>query len=130
MARPGASSLYLRLPAAAMLAVEIAIHAYLAPEHLSEIPYIGASFEAASVLLAVTVVGIAVAPRSSAPWMLGALLCIGMAFAFLASRTVGLPGYHEQWTSDSGLGLYALAPEVVFLLCGARALGILPSRAA
>jgi hypothetical protein len=38
-----------------------------------------------------------------------------MAIAFLASRTVGLPGFHEAWTSDGGLGLLALPPEAVFV---------------
>lgn len=45
----------------------------------------------------------------------GALVCAGMAVAFAASRTVGLPGFHEQWTSDGGLGLLALLADFVFI---------------
>jgi hypothetical protein len=45
-----------------------------------------------------------------------------MALLFVASRTVGLPGYQEPWTADGGLGLVATAAELVFVVCAALAL--------
>jgi hypothetical protein len=42
-----------------------------------------------------------------------------MAVLFVVSRVVGLPDYHESWTSDSSLGLWALPPEAVFLALAA-----------
>jgi hypothetical protein len=99
-----------------MLSVEIAIHAGLAPAHLHEIPYIGAGFVAASLLLAATIAGLALSPRSTAPWRCGALLCVAMAAVFVASRTTGLPGFREAWTSDGYLGLLSIPPEATFVV--------------
>ena len=108
----------IRYLAAAMLAIEIAIHLTLAPDHLREVPYIGVGFLLSSVLLAVALLGVLAERRAG--WLLGAALCLGMAGLFALSRLTGLPGYHEAWTSDGGLGLYALAPEAVYLACLAR----------
>jgi uncharacterized membrane protein (GlpM family) len=103
-----------RFVAALMLAVEVAIHVYLVPDHLDEMRYIGVSFVIASVWGAVALL-LVLADRA-AGWLLGAVLCAGMAAAFVVSRLVGLPDYHEAWTSDSSLGLWSLPPEVVFLV--------------
>jgi len=97
-----------------MLAAEIVIHAYLVPDHLEEMPYIGVGFIVASVLCAVALVLVLL--DRSVGWVLGTLLCVGMAGLFVISRVVGLPDYHEEWTSDSSLGLWALLPEAVFVL--------------
>jgi hypothetical protein len=105
----------IRFAAASALAVEIAIHVDLAPDHLHEIPYVGAGFVLASALLVLALVGVLRDARVG--WLLGAGVCAGMAGLFVLSRTTGLPGLHEEWTSDHGLGLYALAGEAVFLLC-------------
>jgi hypothetical protein len=100
--------------AALMLAIEVAIHAYLIPDHLEEMPYIGVGFVVASVLCLVALaLVLADRPRG---WLLGAAVCVGMAALFVVSRVVGLPDYHEAWTSDSSLGLWALPPEAVFVL--------------
>jgi hypothetical protein len=109
----------IRFLAAITLAVEIAIHVKLAPDHLHEVRYIGAGFVVASVLLAVALVGVLLDSRTG--WRLGVLLSLGMAASFVASRTVGLPGLHESWSSDGGLGLVALAAEAGFLGCAAAA---------
>lgn len=103
-----------RLVAALMLAAEIAIHLYLTPEHLEEMPYIGVGFVVAAALCAVALV--LVLRDRRAGWLLGASVCAGMAGLFVVSRVVGLPDYHEEWTSDRGLGLWSLAPEAVFLV--------------
>jgi hypothetical protein len=107
----------MRYLAAAMLFAEIVIHVYLTPDHLREMPYIGVSFAAASVLLTIALVAILAAPDRTAGWLLGAALCVGMAVAFVISRAIGLPEYHEAWTSDHALGLVCLPPEAVFVLC-------------
>jgi hypothetical protein len=115
------STLGLRLAAAAALVVEIVVHAELAPDHLAEMPYIGASFVAASVLLTANLVALFVLPRDRRPWLAGAAMCAGMCALFVVSRTVGLPGYHESWTSDNGIGLVCIPPEVLFVACALRA---------
>ena len=102
-----------RSAAALMLAAEIAIHAYLTPDHLQEMPYIGVGFVVASLLCGAALV-LVLRDRPSG-WLLGAALCAGMAGLFVVSRAVGLPDYHEEWTSDRSLGLWALLPEAVFL---------------
>jgi hypothetical protein len=106
--------MFVRYAAALMLAAEIAIHAYLAPDHLEEMPYVGMGFVVASVLCAVALVLVLL--DRPAGWLLGTALCIGMAVLFVISRLVGLPGYHEEWTSDSSLGLWSLVPEALFVL--------------
>ena len=122
MRLPNTPSPLLRPAAALALVVEIGIHVDLAPDHLREVPYIGASFVVGSVLLATVLIGLAIAPRSAAVWLAGALVCTGMAVGFVASRTVGLPGLHEAWTSDGGLGLFALLFEAIFVAITARVL--------
>jgi hypothetical protein len=102
-----------RFSAALMLAAEIAIHVYLAPDHLAELPYIGVGFVVASVLCAVALLLVLCERRAG--WLLGTALCVGMAGVFVVSRVVGLPDYHEAWTSDSSLGLWSLLPEAGFV---------------
>ncbi|HET6939728.1 MAG TPA: hypothetical protein VFI19_14020 [Nocardioides sp.] len=106
--------MFVRYAAALMLAAEIAIHVYLAPDHLEEMPYIGMGFVVASVLCAVALVLVLL--DRPAGWLLGTALCVGMAVLFVISRLVGLPDYHEEWTSDSSLGLWSLVPEALFVL--------------
>ncbi|HZC73322.1 MAG TPA: hypothetical protein VE442_21685 [Jatrophihabitans sp.] len=124
--RPGAASAApgtaLRCLAALALAANIAIHVYLAPDHIAEIPYIGAGFVAASMLLGGVLVGLLLWPADRSTWLAGAVLSAGMAALFVVSRTLGLPDYHEAWTSDSALGLWCLAPEAVFVVCAIEAL--------
>jgi hypothetical protein len=45
-----------------------------------------------------------------------------MAALFVISRSVGLPDYHEAWTSDDGLGLVCFVPEALFVACAIRTL--------
>jgi hypothetical protein len=106
--------MFVRFAAALMLAAEVAIHVYLAPDHLEEMPYIGVGFVVASVLCAVALALVLL--DRPVGWVLGTALCVGMAGLFVISRAVGLPDYHEEWTSDSSLGLWALLPEALFVL--------------
>ena len=107
-------AMLIRSTAVLALAVEVAIHVYLAPDHLTEVPYIGVLFVVSSVLCAVALL-LVLADRP-AGWLLGTALCVGMAGAFVVSRAIGLPDYHEGWTSDSSLGLWSLAPEALFVV--------------
>ena len=115
-------SVPVRVVAALGVAAEIAIHAYLVPDHLDEMPYMGVLFVVASVLLTGVLGGIVFAPRSRVVWAAAGVICAGMVVSFVASRTVGLPQYHEAWTSDSALGLWSLPPDVVVVLLAARVL--------
>jgi hypothetical protein len=100
-----------------MAAVEFYIHAVLAPSHLTEQPYIGLGFVIADILFALVVIGLLIPRLRLFAWLLGATVCLGMFVAFVLSRTTGLPGYQETWTSDGGLGLVSLPPELVFVGC-------------
>jgi hypothetical protein len=126
--RPGAAALAtpgsaLRALAAIALVANIGIHLYLAPDHIKEMPYIGAGFVAAAILLAGVLVGLLVWPADRSLWLTGSVLSLGMAALFVISRTLGLPGYHEAWTSDDALGLWCLLPEALFVAC---AVGVAP----
>jgi hypothetical protein len=132
-----APRLAVRITAALALAADIAIHADLAPDHLKEVPYLGALFVELSVLLTAVLIGVLLAPRFDIVWISGAVLCGGSAVAFIISRTVGLPGVHESWTSDGGLGLASLPAAAIFLICAFRGrgttqsdwfVGVLPSQ--
>ena len=100
---------------AVLLLANAGIHAELAPDHLHEVAYLGASFVVAAALLALAAVTLIAVPWSGRAWAAAGLLCLVMAIAFVASRTVGLPGVHEAWTSDHRLGVVALADELIFV---------------
>ena len=104
--------------------VEIGIHAYLAPSHLEEKFYVGALFVAADVLLAGVLFSLVTGLARPAGWLLGAGVCVGMFVGFVLSRTIGLPGYHEAWSSDHWLGVASLPPEVVFVACAVYAVRV------
>jgi hypothetical protein len=110
-----------RVGAVAMAGVA-AIHLVLAPEYLSEEPYIGALF------LLGAVAGAVIAWRlwrsaDTTSWAAGAFIAAGMAAGFVLSRTVGLPGFHEsEWEAS---GILSLLLEGTFL---AAAVGALTSR--
>jgi hypothetical protein len=116
------SAVALRMVALAALVVEILVHVRLAPDHLHEVPYVGAGFVVSSALLFCVAGLLVIRPAAQLAWLGGAAVSLGMAAAFVASRTVGLPDLHEAWTSDGGLGLVALAGEAVFVACATRAL--------
>lgn len=105
----------LRSIAIVMAAIEVVIHAYLAPSHLAETRYVGISFILATVGLTAVLISLLRRRTRTAGWVVGALACGSMFVLFLVSRTVGLPGYHEAWTSDHGLGLASLPPELIFI---------------
>src|SRR3954447_25261134 len=74
--RPGAAALAtpgsaLRALAAIALVANIGIHVYLAPDHIKEMPYIGAGFVAAAILLSGVLVGLLVWPADRSLWLTG-----------------------------------------------------------
>lgn len=118
----GKSPAYLRGMGVVLAWIEVAIHAKLAPAHLDEVPYIGALFVVSTVVMFAVLVSLATGWEDSVGWAVGAVVCAGMFVAFIISRAVGFPGYHEAWTSDGGLGLISLPPEIVFIALAVVAL--------
>src|SRR5215204_1954631 len=99
----------------ACLAGLIWIHAYLVPMHLEEQPYIGWLFVVASVILTLVTLGLLWPMSRWWSWWVGAAICLGMAVAYVASRTVGLPrGYHESWRD--GWGTVCLVLEACYVV--------------
>lgn len=114
----------IRMLATLAAVVEIGIHLYLTPDHLSEMPYMGWLFVVAAMILTAAVVGLAGGkPAQTAGYLAGAAVNAGMYIGFIASRTIGLPGgYREGWLADDALGIPSLAFEIVFIACAAIAL--------
>ncbi|MFE4683402.1 hypothetical protein ACFRNJ_21630 [Streptomyces sp. NPDC056721] len=90
------------------------VHLVIAPEHLAETLYIGILFIAGSVALLLTAGALALW-NSVTAWWAGALVSGGMILGFVLSRTIGLPGYHEQgW--DPPYGVLSIIAEGMFLV--------------
>lgn len=98
--------------AAAAIAVAGLIHLVLIPEYLEEKAYIGALF-IVSVPLSAWLAAVLWRRDDKRAWVLGGLFALGMAAAFLVSRTVGLPGFDESGEWEP-LGLASLVVEVGF----------------
>ena len=98
--------------AIALLVVTAAVHLYLAPEHLDEMPYIGVLFVlggAGSLLAA----GWLLVSDTPLAWAAGGVLCAGMLAALVLSRTTGLPDFKEEGLEP--LALVCLVVEVAYL---------------
>lgn len=92
-----------------------AVHAVEAPEHFGISAYLGGLFVANAVGTLVAAAGILRGAKWWG-WTLGAAICGLAAFAYLASRLLGLPGYPEaagHW--DEPWGSLALILEGLFL---------------
>ena len=100
------------ITAAGCLLASGAIHLWLAPEHIEEMPYIGWLFVAGGLALLVVAAAVWAGDRLTA-WRAGAVLCAIMVAALVASRTVGLPGgYLEEWDPAA---VWSLTIETAFL---------------
>ncbi|MFE4256881.1 hypothetical protein ACFRU3_47250 [Streptomyces sp. NPDC056910] len=89
------------------------VHLVIAPEHLAETLYIGILFIAGGVALLLTAGALALW-NSVTAWWTGALVSGGMILGFALSRTIGLPGYHEQgW--DPPYGVLSIIAEGMYL---------------
>lgn len=98
-----------------------AVHAWLAPEHLKEIPLFGALFLVAACLCADVAMRLWRSDDLQA-WLVGTTVCTAMAVGYVLSRTVGLFSMHEGW---DGLGVLCLLVDGTFL---AAAVGRLPAQ--
>ncbi|MBV6696879.1 hypothetical protein [Kitasatospora aureofaciens] len=98
------------------------VHLILVPSHLEEKLYIGALFVVGSVVMLGVAVGLVVLRRPVGAWLVGSATSVGMIVGFLLSRTVGLPGYHEDgW--ELPYGPLSLVVEALFVVLFAAWLG-------
>ena len=101
-----------RRTASGLLAATGALHLVLAPEYLSEQAYIGVLFILGG--LASLALGARLWSRFEAEtWIAAAAVAAGMAVGFVLSRTVGLPGFHEDEWELSGIVSVLLEAGVV-----------------
>jgi hypothetical protein len=108
----------LRLPGAGALLIAGAVHVPPVPEHLHEAPYIGVLFIGLAVACAVLAALLA-RRDSAAIWVVTTVLAAAAAFAYVVSRTVGLPEIHDDignWTDP--LGVVALTTETATAMFG------------
>ncbi len=109
------SSSLRRGAAAAAIAGAGLLHAFITLEYIKEKAYIGVLF-GLSVPLCLGVAAWLVARNDRRAWIAGGLLCAGMVAGFLASRTIGLPGFDESGVWEHWKeGFPALAAELGFL---------------
>ncbi|MEU1284191.1 hypothetical protein [Kitasatospora sp. NPDC005856] len=98
------------------------VHLILVPSHLEEKPYIGVLFVIGSTVMLGVAVGLVALRRPVGAWLVGSATSIGMIVGFLLSRTVGLPGYHEEgW--EQPYGPLSLLVEALFVVTFALWLG-------
>lgn len=79
------------------------IHLVLAPEYFGEQPYIGVLFLAGAAVCGWVAARLWRGVETTFDWTLGALTAAGMFVGFILSRTVGLPGFHEEEWELSGI---------------------------
>jgi len=97
-------------------AASAGIHAGIVPEHLREEPRLGVAFVITVVLLVATCATVALRPdRVTA--LAAALLLAGVICAYIASRTTGIPALAPDPESVDGVGIAAVAIELVGLTC-------------
>ena len=109
----------LRRTASAALVATALVHVAIVGEYLREARYLGVLF----ILGAAAAVWAAARlwrGRDVAAWIVGAIVCAGMFVGFLLSRTVGLPGFHEEEWELSGLLSLALEAGFLVLFAAAR----------
>jgi drug/metabolite transporter (DMT)-like permease len=116
----------LRRMAAAAIAAAGLVHLLLVGQYLDEKTYLGVLFAVGGLWCAAVAARLA-RHDDPAAWAAGALVCLGMAVGFVLSRTVGLPGFHEEEWERSGV--VSMVLEVVFAVAAGLALRA-PRRAA
>jgi len=92
-----------------------AIHAWDAPDAFHDMPYKGVLFALNALGSLAAIVGIL--RRAAWGWMLGAAVAGGALLAYIASRTMGLPGLPAEpdaWLEP--LGVASMLAEAGFLL--------------
>ena len=104
-------------------AVSAGVHAGLVPEHLQTEPREGVAFIVAAVLLLAVAGGLTARPDN--PYLAGiaALLFAGLIFAYVATRTRGIPWLAPDRESLDTLGVATNVVEAVgFVLASHRLL--------
>jgi hypothetical protein len=93
-------------------AVAVGVHAGLAPDELRRWAPLGVSFAAAAVALAVVVGALAVGRRYDKPAAVAlAVLFVGLAAGYLATRVVALPPLDPEREPIDALGVATTAVE-------------------
>lgn len=105
-----------------LMALTGLIHLVEAPEYFEEERYVGVLFLVAAAGAVVSMYGIW--KDQAWGWLLGIVVAGGSVVAYLASRTVGLPGFRENSWSEflEPSGLFSLVVEILFTIVAVRVL--------
>ncbi|HJS94796.1 MAG TPA: hypothetical protein VJ741_11060 [Solirubrobacteraceae bacterium] len=87
-------------------------HAGLVPAHLSEEPRLGVAFLVAVVLLLSALVAVSLRPTDRRVLAGAALLLFGLALAYLATRTIGLPVLDPEREAVDTVGVLTTSIEI------------------
>lgn len=86
-------------------------HAGLVPAHLQEEPRLGVAFVAAVLLLLSAVVAVSLRPTDRRVLAVAALVLLGLALAYLATRTTGIPWLDPEREGVDTVGVIATLIE-------------------
>lgn len=104
---------------AALIGLTGLIHLVDAPEYFEQVSYLGVLF-ALNFVASAVIAGLLWRRGDRAAWILGVLVAAGSIVGFVASRTVGLPGFFEaEWEL---LGVLSMFIEAAFIGVAALAL--------
>jgi hypothetical protein len=92
------------------------IHAGLIPEHLREEPRLGVAFAVAAVVLLVVAAGLTFRPREWRAVATAELALGGLAVAYIASRTTGIPWLDPEPEAWDGVGITSVLIELLGLI--------------
>lgn len=101
-------------------AASAGIHAVLVPEHLDEMPLLGASFIVSVLALLAIAAALAIRPQAQIPASLAAFLFAGLILAYAASRTTGLPVLEPEAEQVDAVGIVTVTVQLVGLLAALR----------
>jgi hypothetical protein len=87
-------------------------HAGLVPAHLQEEPRLGVAFVVAVVLLLSALVAVSLRPTDRRILAGAALLLSGLAIAYLATRTIGIPVLDPEREAVDAVGVLTTSVEI------------------
>jgi hypothetical protein len=88
-------------------------HAGLVPEHLREEPRVGVAFAFAVALLVATGTAVALRPSDPRRAQVAAVLLSGLAAAYIASRTTGIPLLAPDPEAVDAIGITTVSVELL-----------------